>query len=137
LAGIIILVMGFVIGFRLARVSPGCYSRAVGAGVCIGAAWLWIIVGMLMKTPEAVMTMSFVFLMPLTFASDIFVRLETMPGWLQAVVERNPVTVLARASRNLMHWQAAGGDVALVLIWSAAITAVAAPIAFRLYYRER
>ena len=73
--------------------------------------WLWIIVGMLVRTPESVMTTSFVFLMPLTFASDIFVDLATMPGWLQAVVGRNPVTYLANASRSLMHGQPAGGDV--------------------------
>ena len=89
--------IGFIIGFR-----PG--GGMVGVVAALGLilvfsfalSWLWIIVGMLMKTPETVMTMSFVFLMPLTFASDIFVRLETMPGWLQAVVGRNPVTLLAR-----------------------------------------
>jgi ABC-2 type transport system permease protein len=92
---------------------------------------------MLMKTPETVMTMSFVFLMPLTFASDIFVRLETMPGWLQAVVGRNPVTLLARAARGLMHGDPVATDVWWVLGWSAAIMAVAVPVAMRLYYRER
>ena len=99
--------------------------------------WAWIIVGMLMKTPETVMTMSFVFLMPLTFASDIFVRLETMPGWLQAVVGRNPVTLLARAARGLMHGNVVMSDVWWVLVSSAVIMAVAVPIAMRLYYRER
>jgi ABC-2 type transport system permease protein len=81
--------------------------------------------------------MSFVFLMPLTFASDIFVRLETMPGWLQAVVGRNPVTLLARAARGLMHGNVVLSDVWWVLVASAVITAVAVPIAMRLYYRER
>jgi len=84
-----------------------------------------------------VMTMSFVFLMPLTFASDIFVRLETMPEWLQAIVGRNPVTLLARAARGLMHGNVAMPDVSGVLIWSVVITAIAVPIAMRLYYRER
>ena len=65
--------------------------------------WIWIIFGMKVKTPESVMTTSFVFLMPLTFASNIFVGLETMPPWLQAVVRHNPVTHLANASRGLMH----------------------------------
>ncbi len=75
---------------------------------CFALSWLWIIVGMLVKTPESVMTTSFIFLMPLTFASNIFVELETMPGWLQAVVGRNPVTHLANASRGLMHGQPVG-----------------------------
>jgi ABC-2 type transport system permease protein len=104
---------------------------------CFALSWLWIIVGMLVRHPESVMTTSFVFLMPLTFASDIFVRLETMPGWLRAVVGRNPVTHLANASRGLMHGNAQAGDIGWVLAAAAVILAVAAPIAFRLYRRER
>jgi ABC-2 type transport system permease protein len=138
LAGGIIILMGFIIGFRPA----GGWTGVIVAMLLIlvfsfALSWLWIIVGMLMKTPETVMTMSFVFLMPLTFASDIFVRLETMPGWLQAVVGRNPVTLLARAARGLMHGNVVMSDVWWVLISSAIITAVAVPIAMRLYYRER
>jgi ABC-2 type transport system permease protein len=138
LAGAIIIAVGFIIGFRPA----GGFMGIVWAMVLLlvfsfALSWLWIIVGMLMKTPETVMTMSFVFLMPLTFASDIFVRLETMPGWLQAVVGRNPVTLLARAARGLMHGNVMMSDVWWVLISSGLITAIAVPIAMRLYYRER
>jgi ABC-2 type transport system permease protein len=138
LAGGIIILMGFIIGFR-----PGAGLTGVVLALLLilvfslALSWLWIIVGMLMKTPETVMTMSFVFLMPLTFASDIFVRLETMPGWLQAVVGRNPVTLLARAARGLMHGDPVTSDVWGVLIWSAVIMVVAVPVAMRLYYRER
>lgn len=83
------------------------------------------------------MTTSFVFLMPLTFASDIFVRLDTMPGWLQEVVGRNPVTQLANGSRALMHGQRAGTAVFWVLVSSTLIVLVAAPIAMRMYRKER
>ena len=138
LAGGIIILMGFIIGFRPGAGFAGVlYALLLILVFSFALSWLWIIVGMLMKTPETVMTMSFVFLMPLTFASDIFVRLETMPGWLQAVVGRNPVTLLARAARGLMHGNLAMSDVWGVLIWSAVITGVAVPVAMRLYYRER
>jgi len=138
LAGGIIILIGFMIGFRPGGGFLGVlYALLLILVFSFALSWLWIIVGMLMKTPETVMTMSFVFLMPLTFASDIFVRLETMPGWLQAVVGRNPVTLLARAARGLMHGNLAIWDVWWVLIWSAVITAVAVPVAMRLYYRER
>jgi ABC-2 type transport system permease protein len=83
------------------------------------------------------MTTSFVFLMPLTFASDIFVKLSTMPGWLQAFVSRNPVTHLASASRKLMHGEPALADVTRVMVAAAAIVLVASPIAMRLYRKER
>ena len=69
------------------------------------------------------MTTSFVFLMPLTFASNIFVGLETMPSWLQAVVRHNPVTHLTNASRGLMHGQDVTSDVLWVLVASAVIVA--------------
>jgi ABC-2 type transport system permease protein len=75
--------------------------------------------------------------MPLTFASDIFVRLSTMPVWLQAFVSRNPVTHLASASRKLMHGEPALVDVTWVMAASAAIVLFAAPIAMRLYRKER
>ncbi len=138
MAGALILVVGLILGFRPAGGALGLLM-ALGLVLVFAFAlsWLWIIVGMLVRTPESVMTTSFVFLMPLTFASDIFVQLDTMPGWLQAVVGRNPVTWLSSASRALMHGQPAAGDVAWVLGASAVIVLVAAPVAMRLYHRER
>ncbi len=137
-AGALILIIGFILGFRPAGGFTGVFAAFVLVQVfCFALAWVWIIVGMLMKSPESVMTMSFVFLFPLTFASDIFVPVSTMPPWLQAVVQVNPVTRLASASRSLMQGEPAGADVVWVLIASAVIVAVAWPIAMRLYYRER
>jgi ABC-2 type transport system permease protein len=130
--------MGLILGFRPAGGAVGVVA-AVALVLLFGFAlsWLWIIVGMLVRTPESVMTTSFVFLMPLTFASNIFVDLSTMPGWLQAVVGRNPVTHLSNASRQLMHGEPAGAAVARVLAATAVILVVAVPIAMRLYRKER
>ena len=134
----IIIVIGLLLGFR-----PG--GGVIGVLLAVGLvlvfafslSWLWIIVGMLVKSPESVMTTSFIFLMPLTFASNIFVDLSTMPGWLQAVVGRNPVTYLATASRGLMHGKTEPADVAWVLAASFVLVLVASPIAMRLYRKER
>jgi ABC-2 type transport system permease protein len=134
----LIVIMGLILGFRPDGGALGILFAVVLVLVfAFALSWLWIIVGMLVRTPESVMTTSFVFLMPLTFASDIFVGLSTMPGWLRAVVGHNPVTYLATASRKLMHGQPAGSDVLRVLVISALIVAVAAPIAMRLYRKER
>ena len=137
-ASALILIVGFILGFRPQGGAVGVLA-AVALVLVFGFAlsWPWIIVGMLVRTPESVMTTSFVFLMPLTFASNIFVDLSTMPGWLQAVVGRNPVTYLASASRGLMHGNVVWMDVVWVLVASAVIVAVAAPIAMRLYRKER
>jgi ABC-2 type transport system permease protein len=137
-ASIIILIIGFIIGFRPQGGVVGVLlSMALVMVFAFALSWLWIIVGMLVRTPESVMTTSFIFLMPLTFASDIFVQLNTMPGWLQEVVGRNPVTHLANASRDLMHGRPAGNSALWVLFASALIVLVVAPIAMRMYRKER
>jgi ABC-2 type transport system permease protein len=137
-AAALIIVMGLILGFRP---RGGALGVLLALGLVLvfsfALSWLWIIVGMLVRTPESVMTTSFIFLMPLTFASDIFVDLSTMPGWLQEVVGRNPVTLLAAASRHLMHAEPAWREVAWVLVASAAMVLVASPIAMRLYRKER
>ncbi len=134
----LILIIGFILGFRPQGGAPGVILAVLLVlTFAVALSWLWIIIGMLVRTPESVMTTSFVFLMPLTFASDIFVGLDTMPGWLQTVVGNNPVTFLATASRNLMHGQPAGWESARVLISAAVIMLIAVPIAIRLYRKER
>ena len=137
-ASALILIVGLILGFRPQGGAVGVLlAVALVMVFCFALSWCWIIIGMLVRTPESVMTTSFVFLMPLTFASNIFVDLSTMPGWLQAIVGRNPVTYLANASRGLMHGQPVGTDVLWVLGASAAIVLVTSPIAMRMYRKER
>jgi ABC-2 type transport system permease protein len=137
-ASALIMVVGLILGFRPQGGVVGVLLAVLLVLVfSFALSWLWIIVGMLVRTPESVMTTSFVFLMPLTFASDIFVELSTMPGWLQTAVALNPVTYLASASRGLMHGTVVAADVAWVLAASAALLLVAGPIAMRLYRKER
>jgi ABC-2 type transport system permease protein len=138
-AAVVILIVGFLLGFR-----PGAGVLGVVAAIALvllfafSLSWIWIIIGMKVQTPESVMTTSFVFLMPLTFASDIFVPLDTLKWeWLRTAVAQNPVTHLATASRTLIHGGDAWGDVLWVLGASAVITAVFAPIAMAMYKKER
>jgi ABC-2 type transport system permease protein len=137
-ASLLIIVLGVILGFRPAA---GPFGVILAFGLVLvfafALSWIWIIFGMKVKTPESVMTTSFVFLMPLTFASNIFVELQTMPPWLQAIVRHNPVTHLTKASRGLMHGTPVIADVLWVLLASVAIVAVCAPIAMRMYHRER
>jgi len=137
-ASIIILVLGVILGFR-----PGAGLLGVLLAFALvllfsfAISWIWIIFSMKVKTPESVMTTSFLFLMPLTFASNIFVDVATLPGWMQVAVRNNPVSHLTNASRGLMHGTPVGGDVLWVIVASALITGVAAPVAMRMYHRER
>jgi ABC-2 type transport system permease protein len=138
IASALILLVGLILGFRPQGGAVGVLLAVLLVMVfCLALSWCWIIVGMLVRTAESVMTTSFIFLMPLTFASNIFVDLKTMPPLLQAIVSRNPVTHLANASRRLMHGQPVGTEIAWVLAASAAIVLVMSPIAMRMYRRER
>jgi len=138
LAALVVIIVGLIMGFRPEAGTPGVIL-AVALMLIFASAvsWLWIIVGMLVRQPESVMTSSFLLLFPMTFVSNIFVDPATMPGWLQTVVAYNPVTRLATASRGLMHGGVAVSDIVWVLVASAVITAIFAPIAMRMYYRER
>src|SRR5688572_18594415 len=137
-ASLLIIVLGVILGFRP---QAGVVGVLLAFGLVLvfafALSWIWIIFGLKVKTPESVMTTSFLFLMPLTFASNIFVDLKTMPPWLQIVVRNNPVTHLADASRGLMHGTDVTGEVVWVLVASAVIVAISAPIAMRMYYQER
>jgi ABC-2 type transport system permease protein len=138
LAATMVITLGVIIGFR-----PQAGLLGVVAAVALiivfamSLSWMWIIVGMLVKSPESVMTSSFLLLFPLTMASNIFVDPKTMPRLLQRLVAVNPVSHLADASRGLMHGKVQVGDILYVLGATAVITAIFAPIALRMYHRER
>src|SRR5512145_574995 len=94
-ASLLILIVGLILGFRpQGGVLGVLLAMALVMVFCFALSWCWIIVGMLVRSPESVMTTSFIFLMPLTFASNIFVDQRTMPPLLQALVNRNAVTHL-------------------------------------------
>lgn len=138
LAAVVVLTVGFLLGFRPEGGLVGVLLALLLMLVFTSAvSWLWIIVGMLVRTPESVMTTSFLFLFPLTFVSNIFVDPATMPGWMQTVVSLNPVTHLTSAARGLMHGQPMQGDIIWVLVAAALLTLVFAPLAMVMYRRER
>jgi len=138
LAGSLVVVLGVTIGYRPAGGAPGVLA---GIGLLLAFAlslsWAWAALGLVARTPQAVMSTGTVVLFPLTLASNVFVAPQTMPGWLQALVHVNPVSHLVTAERGLLAGHAATGQVAWVLIASAALTVVFAPLTTWLYGRPR
>ncbi len=138
MASVVILVVGITLGFR-----PDGGPIGVVAAVALlllfafSLSWVWTAIGLKMQTPESVMQMAMTVLFPLTFASNVFVDPDTMPGWVQAFVNNNPITHLSTAARGLMHGDIATDAVVWVLVWSAALIAVFAPLTMRLYNSER
>lgn len=136
LASGLVIGMGLVMGFRPAG---GAIGVLLGVGLAVvfafAISWPWALIGLLMRSPQAVSITSFVVQFPLTFASNVFVDPATMPGWLRAFVDVNPVSLLVTAERGLMQGTATFGDVAWVLVASAAILAVFGPLTMRAYRR--
>ncbi|MEV5581803.1 ABC transporter permease [Streptomyces parvus] len=126
----ILLVMGFVVGMELHGSVLGLLG-AVALSAVFGAAimWIFILLGLSMKTAQAVQGTAMLVLMPLQFGSSIFVPTQTMPGWLQAFTDYNPLSNLADAARALMQGDPVGNSVWWTLAWAAGITLVLAPLA--------
>ena len=138
LAAGLVVVLGVAIGFRPAGGAPGVARRdRLLLLFALSLSWAWTTLGLLLRTPQAVMSAGTVVLFPLTLASNVFVAPHTMPGWLQAFVNVNPVSHLVTAERGLIAGQPAAGQVAWVLLASAALAAVFAPVTAWLYGRQR
>jgi ABC-2 type transport system permease protein len=139
MASMVVIVLGVILGFRPDG-GPAGVVLALGLLLVFSFAlsWAWNVIGLKMQTPESVMQVSMTVLFPLTFASNVFVDPSTMPGWVQAFVNVNPISHLTTASRGLMHGTGGAGDEILwVLLWSVALVAVFAPLTMRLYNAER
>ncbi|HWV58835.1 MAG TPA: ABC transporter permease [Longimicrobiales bacterium] len=139
IAALVVLGVGVALGFRPAAGWAGVVlGMALVLVFAFSVSWIWIVASFLVETAESVMTASFIVIFPLTFVSNIFVDPATMPGWVRALVQVNPVTHLTNAMRAFMH---GGGDawpsVLWVLVASAVIVAVFSPLALWLYRRER
>jgi ABC-2 type transport system permease protein len=138
LASLVVIVLGVVLGFRPDGGPLGAVlAVALLLVFAFSLSWVWTAIGLRMQTPESVMQMSMTVLFPLTFASNVFVDPSTMPGWVQAFVDINPITHLTTAARGLMHGNADAGAIGSVLAWSAGLVAVFAPLTMRLYRNER
>jgi ABC-2 type transport system permease protein len=137
IAGTIILTIGLILGYRPEAGVPGvlgAFLMLVAIG--FGTGWIFIVLGLLIRTPTTVMTLGFTFLFPVVFASNIMVDPATMPGWLRAFVDVNPVSLMTTALRGLMSGGATAGQVAVALIAPVALTAILAPVTLWIYLRR-
>ncbi|MCW4354432.1 ABC transporter permease [Hoyosella sp. YIM 151337] len=137
LASIIVMIVGLLIGFRPSGGLIGVVLSIVVLLVfSFSLSWIWTMLAMMMRTEQAVMGVSMFILFPLTFVSNIFVDPETMPGWLQAFVNVNPISHLVTAIRGLMAGSFELGDLAAVGIWCAIFIVIFGPLSMRLYNRK-
>jgi len=137
IAGIVIILVGLALGFRPQAGAVGAVEAlALVVAFAFGLSWVFTTVGLVMRSPSAVLNTGFMAIFPLTFLSNVFVEPKTLPGPLKAFVDVNPISILATASRGLMAGDAHGGDILVVLAVAAGLTAVFAPLTVRLYCRS-
>jgi ABC-2 type transport system permease protein len=136
IGGTVIIVLGVILGFRPeAGVSGVLAALALVVVFSFGLSWVFTTLGLLLRSPNAVMNAGFMGIFPLTFLSNVFVDPETLPAGLEAFVEVNPISILADCSRALMNGDVPEGDIAIVLGTAALLTAIFAPLTTRLYRR--
>lgn len=139
----LMLLVGIAIGFRWQTNVAGLLA---GLGVVIvfsyGVSWAMALVGLVVRSAEAVQAAVYMVVFPLGFTSGVFVPTQTMPGWLEPFATHQPVTVASNAVRGLMlgegalaPGQSVAGQVVLTVVWAGALIAVFAPLAVRAYGR--
>lgn len=105
-AGITVAAMaitGLLVGWR-AHASVVSIVAAFAVLALFAYAFMWIgaVIGMSVRSPEVAQTAGLIWLFPVTFVSNVFVPIESMPGWLQPVAEWNPISAVALAIRELL-----------------------------------
>ncbi len=135
--------VGYAVGFRI-HTNP--LEFLAGCGVLLlfayALSWGFATIGLSAPNSETAQVMSFPVLFPLTFASSAFVPVKSMPGWLQAWANHQPVSVVVNAARGLMDGHLAlfssesvGAAPLHALAWCAVMVVVLVPLAVHRYRR--
>jgi len=136
--------IGFLVGFRL----HGSVAEGLAAfGLCVvfgfAFSWVFITIGLYAGNAQAAQGLSLL-VFPLTFVSSAYVPVASMPGWMQAFAEHQPITAMVDAVRSLTLGQQAeavlghstGHYLVASLLWSAALVAVFAPLAIARFHKS-
>jgi oleandomycin transport system permease protein len=131
------LTIGYILGFRIEsdplRGLAGCLLAVLFA-LCLS--WLPVFVSMKVRTSGAVQGIMFALIMPLSFASNVFVGTASLPGWMQGFVKVNPITHLVAAVRGLFEGTPVGNHIWWTLAWCAGFVVVFMPLALRAYRKK-
>ena len=142
--GVVVMSLtGLIVGWRI---RSGIIDALLGYLILLGFGfvmiWIGIVVGSRLKTIEAVNGVMFTTTFPITFVANTFAPPESMPAWLRAIAEWNPLSSVVQAMRELWgNAPAVGPDAALPLqhpvlsslLWIVGLTVVIAPIAIRAF----
>jgi ABC transporter DrrB family efflux protein len=140
---VVLMLSGLAVGWRV----NGTFGQFVAAVLLLGAftfamTWVGVFIGMKAPTVETVQQVGFITIFPLSFISNVFVPLETLPDWLQPIAEWNPFSAITQSVRQLFgnpvaetgSWPSENPYL-LSVLWIVVIIAVFAPLGVRTYNR--
>ncbi|HEX3052279.1 MAG TPA: ABC transporter permease [Aggregatilineaceae bacterium] len=137
ISGIIIILAGFVVGFRPnASAIEWFYVIGLALLFTLAISWLSAILGLVVKSLEAAQWVGFVLIFPLTFVSSAFVPTDTMPDILRTFAENQPITHAINAIRAWLVGTPLGDSAWLSVLWSLGIIVVSVPITAWLFRRH-
>jgi ABC-2 type transport system permease protein len=122
------IAMGYRPGGGVAGVAAA-FVLSIAAGWAM--AWVFTFVGTIARSAQAVQGFSLMIMFPLTFLSNAFVPVDTLPGWLRAFVTVNPVSHVVSAVRDLANAGTVTAEVGWAVLGCAALVAVFAPLSLR------
>jgi oleandomycin transport system permease protein len=133
----VLLGYGMILGFRVrGGILPFAGAILLVMAFALALCWVWVLLGLIVKSPQTLQGFGFIVGFPLTFGSNIFTQTATLPGWLQAWVKVNPITALTEATRGLLLGTGpVGTPVWHSLAWALGIVLVFAPLAVARYRR--
>lgn len=135
--GVVTLTTGFIMGYSL----QGGIDGLLGGFLLViyfafALSWVFTTLGLVFRSPTAVMNTGFMCLFPLLFISNIFVQPDTLPSALEWFVGINPISHLTTAVRGLFGGTAEASDILLPIAEGAVLIAVFVPLTTRLYRRH-
>jgi len=132
---VVLLAVGFACGFGF--IDANVSEIVAGLVLCLllgyAFSWIFALIGLFSSSPETANAIGFTAIFPLTFASSIFVPVESMPDGLQQVAEVNPFTTISDAVRSFWLGTPANTDRWMAFVWVFGLIAVFAPLAVARY----
>jgi len=131
----LMIAVGYAMGFRF---QGGFFPAFAGVWLIIlfgiALTWVGVFIGISVKDAETAPVAGFVWVFPLVFASSLYVPIETMPSWLQAFANVNPVTPMVDTIRALSLGTSISSSLWKILVWDLGIILVCLPLALRRYH---
>ena len=139
---IVLMLSGLVVGWSVnAGIVPFAFGVLLLLAYAFVMSWVGVWLGLRLPSVEVAQQVSFIVILPLTFVSNVFVPIGTLPDWLQPFAAWNPVSTLTASLREL--WGnpnpfpstglPAEMPVLITLLWFGVLLAIFAPLGVRRY----